>query len=78
MCILQEQARLRMMKEKGSDKADMFWNNLWGKPKDLSSGIGREIAKGFYKCYWKIYSICQWFPFSIVLFQNFISAIPYQ
>ncbi|KAL9297740.1 hypothetical protein ACSQ67_023636 [Phaseolus vulgaris] len=40
-----EQARLRMMKEKGSDKADMFWNNLWGKPKDLSSGIGREIAK---------------------------------
>ncbi|KAK7342423.1 hypothetical protein VNO80_25374 [Phaseolus coccineus] len=41
-----EQAKLRMMKEKGSDKADMFWNNLWGKPKDLSSGIGREIAKG--------------------------------
>ncbi|KAG4390349.1 hypothetical protein GLYMA_06G275400v4 [Glycine max] len=32
-----EQARLRMMKEKGSDKTDMFWNNLWGKPKDLSS-----------------------------------------
>ncbi|KAG4980388.1 hypothetical protein JHK85_034346 [Glycine max] len=32
-----EQAKLRMMKEKGSDKTDMFWNNLWGKPKDLSS-----------------------------------------
>ncbi|XP_022634408.1 chaperone protein dnaJ C76, chloroplastic isoform X2 [Vigna radiata var. radiata] len=32
-----EQAKLRMMKEKGSDKADMFWNNVWGKEKDLSS-----------------------------------------
>jgi len=44
---VQEQARLRMMKEKGSDKTDMFWNNLWGKPKDLSSGIGCENTKGF-------------------------------
>jgi len=45
--LLQEQAKLRMMKEKGSEKADMFWNNLWGKQKDLSSGTGREISKRF-------------------------------
>lgn len=32
-----EQAKLRMMKEKGSDKADMFWNNLWGKQRDFQS-----------------------------------------
>lgn len=45
--VLQEQAKLRMMKEKGSDKTDMFWNNLWGKPKDLSSGIACENTKDF-------------------------------
>ncbi|XP_020215601.1 chaperone protein dnaJ C76, chloroplastic [Cajanus cajan] len=32
-----EQAKLRMMKEKGSDNADMFWNNLWGKQRDFQS-----------------------------------------
>ncbi|XP_027346122.1 chaperone protein dnaJ C76, chloroplastic isoform X1 [Abrus precatorius] len=32
-----EQAKLRTMKKKGSGKADMFWNNLWGKPKDFQS-----------------------------------------
>ncbi|KAJ1441870.1 DnaJ domain containing protein [Sesbania bispinosa] len=29
-----EQARLRMMKQKGSDKTDSYWDNLWGKPQD--------------------------------------------
>ncbi|KAL2328037.1 hypothetical protein Fmac_021464 [Flemingia macrophylla] len=32
-----EQAKLRMKKEKGSDKADLFWNNLWGKQRDFQS-----------------------------------------
>ncbi|KAJ1382848.1 DnaJ domain containing protein [Sesbania bispinosa] len=29
-----EKARLRMMKQKGSDKTDSYWDNLWGKPQD--------------------------------------------
>ncbi|TKY66751.1 CAJ1 protein [Spatholobus suberectus] len=32
-----EQAKVRMTKQKGSDKTDLFWNNLWGKPKDFQS-----------------------------------------
>ncbi|RDX79826.1 Chaperone protein dnaJ C76, chloroplastic [Mucuna pruriens] len=32
-----EQAKLKMLKQKGSDKTDLFWNNLWGKPKDFQS-----------------------------------------
>ncbi|XP_059452665.1 chaperone protein dnaJ C76, chloroplastic-like isoform X1 [Corylus avellana] len=29
-----EKAKLRMMKQKGSDKSEPYWSNLWGKPRD--------------------------------------------
>lgn len=46
--VLQEQAKVRMMKQKGSDQTDIFWNNLWGKPKDFQgSGIEYENTNGF-------------------------------
>ncbi|KAK0589338.1 hypothetical protein LWI29_012880 [Acer saccharum] len=32
-----EQAKIRMMKEKGSDKNESYWNNVWGKPKDYKN-----------------------------------------
>uniref|UniRef100_A0A2P2KKN0 Protein CAJ1 n=2 Tax=Rhizophora mucronata TaxID=61149 RepID=A0A2P2KKN0_RHIMU len=32
-----EQAKVRMMKQKGLDKTESFWNNLWGKPRDYRS-----------------------------------------
>ncbi|KAF7833865.1 chaperone protein dnaJ C76, chloroplastic-like [Senna tora] len=32
-----EQAKIRMMKQKGSDKTDSYWDNLWGKPKDYKN-----------------------------------------
>ncbi|XP_044503338.1 chaperone protein dnaJ C76, chloroplastic isoform X2 [Mangifera indica] len=28
------QAKIRMMKEKGSEKTESYWSNLWGNPKD--------------------------------------------
>lgn len=32
-----EQAKVRMVKQKGSDKTPTYWSNLWGKPKDYES-----------------------------------------
>jgi ferredoxin len=32
-----EQAKIRMMNWKDSDKTDSYWSNLWGKPKDYRS-----------------------------------------
>lgn len=38
---------MRMMKQKGSaDKADSYWDNLWGNPRDYQrSGMGCENTK---------------------------------
>ena len=35
--LLQEQAKIRMMKKKGSDKTESYWSNLWGSPKDIQN-----------------------------------------
>ncbi|KAG8386783.1 hypothetical protein BUALT_Bualt03G0184800 [Buddleja alternifolia] len=32
-----EQARIRMMKQKDSDKTQAYWNDLWGNPKDYEN-----------------------------------------
>ncbi|KAL6329061.1 hypothetical protein AAG906_007351 [Vitis piasezkii] len=32
-----EQAKIRMMKKKGSDKTESYWSNLWGSPKDIQN-----------------------------------------
>ncbi|XP_065852090.1 chaperone protein dnaJ C76, chloroplastic [Euphorbia lathyris] len=32
-----EQARIRMMNQKDSDKNGSYWNNVWGKPRDYKS-----------------------------------------
>ncbi|KAK9284631.1 hypothetical protein L1049_023807 [Liquidambar formosana] len=32
-----EQAKVRMMKQKGSGKSESFWNNVWGKPKEAQN-----------------------------------------
>ncbi|XP_019451140.1 PREDICTED: uncharacterized protein LOC109353361 [Lupinus angustifolius] len=32
-----EQAKLRMMKQNGSNNTDSYWDNLWGKPKEYQS-----------------------------------------
>ncbi|KAE9592970.1 putative 3Fe-4S ferredoxin, DnaJ domain, 4Fe-4S ferredoxin-type, iron-sulfur binding protein [Lupinus albus] len=32
-----EQAKLRMMKQNGSNYTDSYWDNLWGKPKEYQS-----------------------------------------
>lgn len=32
--LLQAQARVRMVKQKGSDKSPTFWNNVWGQTKE--------------------------------------------
>ncbi|XP_054812074.1 chaperone protein dnaJ C76, chloroplastic [Prosopis cineraria] len=32
-----EKAKIRMMKKKGSDKTNPYWDNLWGKPKDYKN-----------------------------------------
>jgi len=37
MSHLQEQARSRMMKQKGYDKTNSYWDNLRGKPRDYES-----------------------------------------
>ncbi|KAJ0052880.1 hypothetical protein Pint_02442 [Pistacia integerrima] len=34
---LQEQAKIRMMKEKGSAKTEAYWSNLWGNPKEYQN-----------------------------------------
>lgn len=48
MCILQDQARQRMMKQKGSDETDSYWDNLWGKPRDYQrSGMRFAYVKRF-------------------------------
>ncbi|KAL2476655.1 DNAJ heat shock N-terminal domain-containing protein [Abeliophyllum distichum] len=31
------QAKVRMMKQKGSDKTQSYWSNLWGNPKDYEN-----------------------------------------
>lgn len=33
---MQEKARIRMMKQKGSDNS-ITWTNLWGRPKDYQT-----------------------------------------
>jgi hypothetical protein len=43
-CVLQEQARSRMMKQKGYDKTNSYWDNLRGKPRDYKSS-GMECEK---------------------------------
>ncbi|XP_057450923.1 chaperone protein dnaJ C76, chloroplastic [Lotus japonicus] len=42
-----DQARQRMMKQKGSDETDSYWDNLWGKPRDYqrSEDEVKERAK---------------------------------
>lgn len=37
LILLQEQAKVRMVKQKNSDKTPTYWSNLWGKPKDHES-----------------------------------------
>jgi hypothetical protein len=45
LVFLQEQAKLRMMKQESSGKADSYWDNLWGEPKDYqNSGIADSKA----------------------------------
>ncbi|XP_004505463.1 chaperone protein dnaJ C76, chloroplastic isoform X2 [Cicer arietinum] len=46
-----EQARLRMMKQKGYNKTDSYWDNLRGKPRDYDrSGRGRSERKSKKSC----------------------------
>lgn len=40
---LQEQARGRMMKQKGSDKTGSKWGNLWGNAKNYESTGKKDI-----------------------------------
>jgi hypothetical protein len=37
MSVMQEQARSRMMKQKGYDKTNSYWDNLRGKPRDYEN-----------------------------------------
>lgn len=39
--LLQEQAKVRMMKKKGSEKTESYWDNLWGDRKDYTQ-TGRK------------------------------------
>ncbi|CAL5351434.1 unnamed protein product [Camellia sinensis] len=32
-----EKAKVRMMKQKGSDQTESYWSNLWGKPRDYQN-----------------------------------------
>lgn len=52
--LLQEQAKIRMMKKKGSEKTESYWDNLWGDRKDYTK-TGREknvneLADACYPC----------------------------
>lgn len=46
LTLLQEKAKLRMMKQKGSDKSEPYWSNLWGKPRDYQKSGMRNSVKG--------------------------------
>ncbi|KAI8008107.1 hypothetical protein LOK49_LG07G02002 [Camellia lanceoleosa] len=35
-------AKVRMMKQKGSDQTESYWSNLWGKPRDYQNTGGSE------------------------------------
>lgn len=39
--LLQEQAKVRMMKKKNSEKTESYWDNLWGDRKDYTK-TGRK------------------------------------
>ncbi|KAL2478689.1 DNAJ heat shock N-terminal domain-containing protein [Forsythia ovata] len=41
----QGQAKVRMMKQKGSDKTQSYWSNLWGNPKDYENTGKTENMK---------------------------------
>lgn len=46
--FLQQQAKVRMTKEKGSDKSESFWGNVWGKREDYqSSGTLKALLPMF-------------------------------
>ena len=38
----QQQAKIRMMQQKDSDKTDSYWSNLWGKPKEYKKSGKRN------------------------------------
>lgn len=50
LCLLQEKAKARMMKQKGADNDESYWYNFWGKPK--------EYQKSGRICLLKCYSRC--------------------
>lgn len=47
MSVVQEQARSRMMKQKGYDKTNSYWDNLRGKPRDYENS-GMEYKRRLY------------------------------
>ncbi|XAR49531.1 hypothetical protein NMG60_11032766 [Bertholletia excelsa] len=40
-----EKAKLRMMKPKGSETSNAFWNNVWGKSRDNQNTVAEDEAK---------------------------------
>ncbi|THG13356.1 hypothetical protein TEA_027506 [Camellia sinensis var. sinensis] len=40
-CV-QAKAKVRMMKQKGSDQTESYWSNLWGKPRDYQNTAKRS------------------------------------
>lgn len=40
--LLQEKARIRMVKQKDSDKTQTYWDDLWGKRKEYASTGKKE------------------------------------
>lgn len=38
-----------MMKQKGSDKTEAYWSNLWGNPKDNEKGTGKIQIQYFHQ-----------------------------
>lgn len=49
LVFLQEQAKMRMMRQESSGKTDSYWDNLWGQPKDYqNSGIADSKARKGY------------------------------
>ena len=48
---LQAQARTRMAKQKGSDKSESYWDNLWGNGKKYESTGKKELIKRCYEIF---------------------------